>query len=114
MAYNLNIYTKINIYIKICFLIFTIIISISSISCDDKAEIDENILATYKEILIIRESEKNTELANSKIQEILKKHNLTENEFRNYLMENMKENKKFISMIDSLRNSFKSELDSLK
>lgn len=108
MAYNLNIYTK------ICFLIFTIIISISSISCDDKAEIDENILATYKEILIIRESEKNTELANSKIQEILKKHNLTENEFRNYLMENMKENKKFISMIDSLRNSFKSELDSLK
>ena len=108
MAYNLNIYTK------ICFLIFTIIISISSISCDDKAEIDENILATYKEILIIRESEKNTELANSKIQEILKKHNLTENKFRNYLMENMKENKKFISMIDSLRNSFKSELDSLK
>lgn len=83
-------------------------------ACNNQNEIDENILATYKEILIIRESEKNTELANSKIQEVLKKHNLTENEFRNYLMENMKENKKFISMIDSLRNSFKKELDSLK
>ena len=96
----------------VIFIIIIILFSFSS--CDNQNDIDPNILETYKEILLVRESTKDTELANAKVQDILKKHNLTEAEFREILLVNMKDNKVFIKMIDSLRFSLQNELDTLK
>lgn len=91
------------------FSLFTIF---SLSSCNDN-EINPKILNAYKEILVVRESVTDNNLANKEVEKVLKKYNMTEKEFRTEMFEIMKNNKEFIKMLDSVRNSIKIENDSL-
>ena len=81
-------------------------------SCNDN-EINPKILNAYKEILVVRESVTDNNLANKEVAKVLKKYNMTEKEFRTEMFEIMKNNKEFVKLLDSVRNTIKIENDSL-
>lgn len=97
-----------NLYSLLLFLFISMILISSCKSNDD--QIDENLVNTYKEIIIARETYKDVNEANLEVAKILKKHNLTEEEFRKELFDTMVKNKNFTKFIDSVKSEVMKEL----
>ena len=104
---------KTKLKLKSIIVLFSFFSLITLYSCTN-SEINPKILNAYKEILIVRESEPDNNIANKEVVKILKKYNLSENEFRTEMFEIMKNNKEFVKMIDAVRNSVKNELENQK
>lgn len=89
--------------------IFTFLFTATA--CDnfrDKNKIsEEKLIDIYKEILKTRESEVDVELANKKVNEILKKSGLSQQSFAEEVFALTKNNKEFIVFLDSLRQTIK-------
>lgn len=86
-------------------LFLTLLFSTLLLSCDNNSDkINENLINTYKEIIIARETYKDVNEANLEVAKILKNHNLSEEEFRKQLFETMVKNKNFTKFIDSVKS----------
>jgi hypothetical protein len=70
---------------------------------------DDKFYKTYREILIVRTEITDSLEANKEVLKALKKNGYTEEEFREIFFEKAQTEREFIKIIDSLRNSIKSE-----
>ena len=90
---------------------FIFILIILFISCSDSTkQINQKFIATYKEILLIRESFPDTTIANPKVDSLLNANNYTEKKFRDEMFLLMKNNKEMLKVLDSLRNEINKEV----
>jgi len=70
---------------------------------------DDKFYKTYREILLVRTEITDSLEANKEVLKVLKKNGYTEEEFRKTFFEKARTEREFIKIIDSLRNSIKSE-----
>jgi len=96
---------------RLSILFISLLISVFTHSCQTNSDvIDENLVNTYKEIIIARETYKDINEANLEVAKILKSHNLTEDEFRKELFDTMVKNKNFTKFIDSVKSEVMKDL----
>lgn len=85
-----------------------------AISCSNQ-EKDLNIfMKTYKEILITREAIQDSIEANNAVRKIIERNGYTLEEFKNEFFILAKDNKEFSLILDSLRKSFKLDINKLQ
>lgn len=96
------------------YLILTLTI-FAVLSCSKDDEFEERFLNTYREIVYARElyMEDSTK-ANEEVEKVFEKYSYTEPEFRNDYFELAQDREKFITMIDSVREITKKEVNKLK
>lgn len=92
-----------------------LVLSILFFSCGSEDSKNEYpVIKIYKEVLIAREVNPDSSIANKKIDSIFQSYGTSEPEFRKRIIEQSQNRDDFIKLIDSLRNSIKSEKDSLQ
>jgi len=86
--------------------IYLILFSILIISCNEKSqEFDEKFINTYRDILVVRGKEPDSSKANKLVADILNENGYTHKSFADEYMTLAKDNDRFITFLDSLRNS---------
>jgi hypothetical protein len=94
--------------IKIILLFICLIYIISLLACSEKNK--DRFINTYKDVLIAREVNPDTSIGNAKVKDILRRYSYTEKSFKNEFFEFAKNQKEFITMIDSARSLMNIEL----
>lgn len=84
------------------------------IACSDTDKNNDELISVYKEILIIRESESDTSIANSKVREAIQDHDMTMEQFKAEFFALAKDDDEFVKVLDSLRRSFNADIKILK
>jgi hypothetical protein len=98
---------------KSIIVIASLIISLSSCDfVDDYIGIDrEKFVATYTDILVVRETYPDTTVANKIVRDIYSKHDYTEEQFRDEYFELFQDDKdEFLELIDSARSLAKQKI----
>jgi hypothetical protein len=94
--------------------IILILTSIIFVACSEQKEDHQEFIDTYKEVLIIREAESDTSKANKMVQDALEKRGYTLDKFKDEFFKLADEDKNFIKVIDSLRNTINSDIRSIR
>jgi len=94
--------------------IVLVLLIILAISCGESQKEYGNFMQTYKEILLIRESYADTTIANQKVKETIKQHGYSLEDFQKEFFELSKNDKEFVKVLDSMRKSFKIEIDAIQ
>lgn len=85
-----------------------------AVGCSNKEEDFNKFMDTYKEILLVRESISDSSEANSKVREIIQQHGYKMEEFKDEFYNLAKKSPQFAFVVDSLRKTFKQEINKLQ
>lgn len=95
---------------RLILILFTILF----VACSEKKNDNQEFIDTYKEVLLIREAESDTSRANKMVQDALEKRGYTLDKFKDEFFKLADEDKSFIKVIDSLRNTINSDIRSIR
>lgn len=73
-------------------------------ACSSEEEELERFIDTYREVLIARETHVDSSEANAAVREVFREHGYTEPEFRRKYFDLARDTKRFIVVLDSVRN----------
>jgi hypothetical protein len=89
---------------KKVFFIALFVIGFFCFACSNSKVDEAKFYGMYKEILIIRETNPDTTIANPLVNELYKKNDYPKEKFMNDYLELSKDSQTFIKKIDSIRN----------